>query len=163
MDRQHDRAFDAHQQPNHGLRLREHPSDTHQHGKKHANQNSRDYFLWSLTPELTGAGARSAQGTNIGHQNREAMANVGVRVERFVRLRRVGRVWQVHSKYVRFECPQQSGERIKRLAKTTHRICPSVSHYWVFFGREDAISARPEMDSTINTGMPNSEYQAYMP
>jgi len=142
MDRQHDRAFDAHQQPNHGLRLREHPSDTHQHGKKHANQNSRDYFLWSLTPELTGAGAEG-----VGHQQ----------------LRRVGRVWQVHSKYVRFECPQQSGERIKRLAKTTHRICPSVSHYWVFFGREDAISARPEMDSTINTGMPNSEYQAYMP
>jgi hypothetical protein len=43
-------------------------------------------FAKSLTPELTGAGARSAQGTNIGHQNREAMANVGVRVERFVRL-----------------------------------------------------------------------------
>jgi hypothetical protein len=43
----------------------------------------------SLTPELTGAGARSAQGTNIGHQNREAMANVSVRVERFVRLGRV--------------------------------------------------------------------------
>ena len=50
-------------------------------------------WLWcSLTPELTGAGARSAQGTNIGHQNREAMANVGVRVERFVRLGRVGKV-----------------------------------------------------------------------
>jgi hypothetical protein len=46
-------------------------------------------FVKSLTPELTGAGARSAQGTNIGHQNREAMANVGVRVERFVRLGRV--------------------------------------------------------------------------
>jgi hypothetical protein len=97
MDRQHDRAFDAHQQPNHGLRLREHPSDTHQHGKKHANQNSRDYFLWSLTPELTGAGGPiGPQGTNIGHQNREAMANVGVRVERFVRLGHVGRIWQVH-------------------------------------------------------------------
>jgi hypothetical protein len=45
--------------------------------------------LRGITPELTGAGARSAQGTNIGHQNREAMANVGVRVERFVRLGRV--------------------------------------------------------------------------
>jgi hypothetical protein len=46
-----------------------------------------------LTPELTGAGGpKGPQGTNIGHQNREAMANVGVRVERFVRLGRVGRV-----------------------------------------------------------------------
>ena len=42
-----------------------------------------------LTPELTGAGGPTGpQGTNIGHQNREAMANVGVRVERFVRLGR---------------------------------------------------------------------------
>jgi hypothetical protein len=40
-----------------------------------------------LTPELTGAGGPiGPKGTNIGHQNREAMANVGVRVERFVRL-----------------------------------------------------------------------------
>jgi len=92
MDRQHDRAFDAHQQPNHGLRLREHPSDTHQHGKKHANQNSRDYFLWSLTPRLTGAGGRRPQGTKAGHENGEAMASFGVRVEPTVRLRRVGRV-----------------------------------------------------------------------
>jgi len=47
----------------------------------------------SLTPELTGAGGPiGPQGTNIGHQNREAMANVGVRVERFVRLGRVGSV-----------------------------------------------------------------------
>jgi hypothetical protein len=44
-------------------------------------------FLEGLTPELTGAGGPTGlQGTNIGHQNREAMANVGVRVERFVRL-----------------------------------------------------------------------------
>jgi hypothetical protein len=35
----------------------------------------------SLTPRLTGAGARSAQGTNTGHENGEAMASVGVRVE----------------------------------------------------------------------------------
>jgi hypothetical protein len=43
-------------------------------------------FLSGLTPELTGAGGPiGPQGTNIGHQNREAMANVGVRVERFVR------------------------------------------------------------------------------
>jgi hypothetical protein len=54
-----------------------------------------------LTPELTGAGGPTGpQGTNIGHQNREAMANVGVRVERFVRLGRVGRVGQVHSRFV---------------------------------------------------------------
>jgi hypothetical protein len=43
----------------------------------------------SLTPELTGAGGPlGPQGTNIGHQNREAMANVGVRVERLVRQQR---------------------------------------------------------------------------
>jgi hypothetical protein len=56
------------------------------------------------------------QGTNIGHQNREAMANVGVRVERFVRLGRVGRVVQAHSKFVRFKCPQKSskGQRALR-------------------------------------------------
>ena len=40
-----------------------------------------------LTPKLTGAGARSAQGTTMGHQNREAMAHGGVRVERRVRPR----------------------------------------------------------------------------
>lgn len=39
-----------------------------------------------LTPRLTGAGARSAQGTNTGHENGEAMAGVGVRVEPTVRL-----------------------------------------------------------------------------
>jgi len=40
-----------------------------------------------LTPELTGAGGPiGPQGTNIGHKDGEAMANVGVRVERFVRL-----------------------------------------------------------------------------
>jgi hypothetical protein len=36
-------------------------------------------------PTLTGAGARSAEGTNTGHENGEAMASVGVRVERPVR------------------------------------------------------------------------------
>ena len=41
-----------------------------------------------LTPKLTGAGGRRPQGTNTGHQNREAMASVGVRVERPVRLGR---------------------------------------------------------------------------
>ena len=40
----------------------------------------------SLTPRLTGAGARSAEGTDIGHENGEAMAYVGVRVEPTVRL-----------------------------------------------------------------------------
>jgi hypothetical protein len=35
----------------------------------------------SSTPRLTGAGARSAQGTNTGHKDGEAIASVGVRVE----------------------------------------------------------------------------------
>src|SRR5574343_770432 len=43
----------------------------------------------SLTPWLTGAGARSAEGTDMGHENGEAMAHVGVRVEPPVRLGRV--------------------------------------------------------------------------
>ncbi|MBK7353898.1 MAG: hypothetical protein IPJ05_10505 [Nitrosomonas sp.] len=38
-----------------------------------------------LTPRLTGAGARSAEGTNTGHENAEGMASVGVRVEPPVR------------------------------------------------------------------------------
>ena len=42
-----------------------------------------------LTPWLTGAGARSAEGTDIGHENAEGMAHVGVRVEPTVRLGRV--------------------------------------------------------------------------
>ena len=41
--------------------------------------------LLDLTPWLTGAGARSAQGTNTGHKNAEGMASVGVRVEPPVR------------------------------------------------------------------------------
>ena len=40
----------------------------------------------SLTPWLTGAGARSAEGTDMGHENAEGMAHVGVRVEPTVRL-----------------------------------------------------------------------------
>ena len=40
----------------------------------------------SLTPWLTGAGSRRLEGTNIGHENGEAMAYVGVRVEPTVRL-----------------------------------------------------------------------------
>ena len=43
-------------------------------------------FAQSLTPRLTGAGARSAEGTDIGHENAEGMAYVGVRVEPTVRL-----------------------------------------------------------------------------
>lgn len=41
-----------------------------------------------MTPNawLTGAGARSAEGADTGHQNREAMAHVGVRVEPPARL-----------------------------------------------------------------------------
>lgn len=42
-----------------------------------------------LTPWLTGAGARSAEGTDMGHENAEGMAHVGVRVEPPVRLGRV--------------------------------------------------------------------------
>ena len=41
--------------------------------------------VMGLTPRLTGAGARSAQGTNTGHKNAEGMASVGVRVEPPVR------------------------------------------------------------------------------
>ena len=42
----------------------------------------------ALTPWLTGAGARSAEGTDTGHENGEAMACVGVRVDLTVRLGR---------------------------------------------------------------------------
>ena len=45
-----------------------------------------------LTPWLTGAGARSAEGTDIGHENAEGMAYVGVRVEPTVRLGSAGAV-----------------------------------------------------------------------
>ena len=34
----------------------------------------------SLTHRLTGAGARSAEGADIGHENAEGMAYVGVRL-----------------------------------------------------------------------------------
>ena len=43
-------------------------------------------FEESLTPRLTGSGARSAEGTNTGHENAEGMASVGVRVEPTVSL-----------------------------------------------------------------------------
>ena len=45
-------------------------------------------YLYSrrLTPWLTGAGSRRLEGTNIGHENAEGMAYVGVRVEPTVRL-----------------------------------------------------------------------------
>ena len=46
--------------------------------------------VMGLTPRLTGAGARSAEGTNTGHENGEAMASVGVRVEPTVRTQRLG-------------------------------------------------------------------------
>jgi hypothetical protein len=49
-----------------------------------------------LTPKLTGAGARSAEGTNTGHENAEGMACVGVRVERHVRHGSEGRVLKIH-------------------------------------------------------------------
>ena len=46
-------------------------------------------FEESLTPWLTGAGSRRLEGTDIGHENAEGMAYVGVRVEPTVRLGRV--------------------------------------------------------------------------
>ena len=46
-------------------------------------------FEESLTPRLTGAGSRRLEGTNIGHENAEGMAYVGVRVEPTVRLESV--------------------------------------------------------------------------
>ena len=45
-------------------------------------------FSMRLTPWLTGAGSRRLEGTNIGHENAEGMAYVGVRVEPTVRLGR---------------------------------------------------------------------------
>ena len=56
----------------------------HRHGLR--VWNSCVHETASLTPWLTGAGSRRLEGTNIGHQNREAMAYVGVRVEPTVRL-----------------------------------------------------------------------------
>ena len=45
-------------------------------------------FEESLTPWLTGAGSRRLEGTDIGHEDAEGMAYVGVRVEPTVRLGR---------------------------------------------------------------------------
>ena len=53
--------------------------------------------MLSLTPWLTGAGSRRLEGTNIGHENAEGMAYVGVRVEPPVRLGSAGTVVDVHS------------------------------------------------------------------
>ena len=50
----------------------------------------------SLTPWLTGAGSRRLEGTDIGHENAEGMAYVGVRVEPTVRLGSGGTVVLVH-------------------------------------------------------------------
>ncbi len=50
--------------------------------------DSRACVNVSLTPWLTGAGSRRLEGTNIGHENAEGMAYVGVRVEPTVRLGR---------------------------------------------------------------------------
>jgi hypothetical protein len=84
----------------------------------------------SLTPKLTGAGGPiGPQGTNVGHQNREAMANVGVRVERFVRLRRVGRVQQIHSRCVRFECTQKLNKYLIFLQNKWRRVLQFTIKY----------------------------------
>jgi hypothetical protein len=45
------------------------------------------FILVGLTPRLTGAGGRRPQGTKAGHENGEAMASFGVRVEPTVRPR----------------------------------------------------------------------------
>ena len=55
---------------------------------------------WGLTPWLTGAGARSAEGTDMGHEDAEGMAHVGVRVEPPVRLGRAGAVVEMHMPHV---------------------------------------------------------------
>jgi hypothetical protein len=89
---------------------------------------SQAVFKCGLTPELTGAGGPiGPQGTNIGHENGEAMANVGVRVERFVRLGRVGRVCQVHSNCVRFECPKKRSNGLR--AHTFRWTCSQCKSY----------------------------------
>ena len=59
-----------------------------------------EVFPAKLTPWLTGAGSRRLEGTNIGHQNREAMAYVGVRVEPPVRLGHEGTVFDLHCSLV---------------------------------------------------------------
>jgi len=71
------------------------PETTHNQRKKDARlmtaiANKR--IMRSLTPRLTGARGRRPAGTNTGHQNREAMASVGVRVEPRVSLWREGKV-----------------------------------------------------------------------
>ena len=53
------------------------------------------FHLVGLTPWLTGAGARSAEGTDMGHEDAEGMAHVGVRVEPPVRLVSVGTMWHL--------------------------------------------------------------------
>ena len=52
--------------------------------------------LVHLTPWLTGAGSRRLEGTNIGHENAEGMAYVGVRVEPTVRLGSAGTVLHLY-------------------------------------------------------------------
>ena len=50
------------------------------------------YYLISLTPRVTGAGARSTEGADTGHENAEGLASVGVGVEPTVRQGRPGKV-----------------------------------------------------------------------
>ena len=85
-----------------------------------------------LTPKLTGAGARSAQGTGAGHENAEGMASFGVHVERPVRLVHRCAVMQVHGNFVRFEYPQSSNKlrvrveptvRLGRVGTVVHLHC----------------------------------------
>jgi hypothetical protein len=58
-------------------------------------------FDWGgLTPKLTGAEARSAKGTDMGHENAEGMAHVGVHVERTVRLLREEVAVEVRAHYL---------------------------------------------------------------
>jgi len=71
-------------------------------------------YSTTSTPRLTGAGARSAQGTNTGHENGEAMASVGVRVEPTVRnLRRNHWSFSHFSKSASFSNGDCSSPRIR--------------------------------------------------
>ena len=57
---------------------------------------------------LTGAGARSAEGTKAGRENAEGMASFGVHVELIVRLVYRCAAMQFYGKFVRLERSQTS-------------------------------------------------------
>jgi len=69
--------------------------------------------LRGLTPRLTGAGARSAEGTNTGHENAEGMASVGVRVEPPVSTGQYLYLYQINYTEVRWNMTVSCGGAIK--------------------------------------------------